>query len=305
MLRFILNRLLQAIPTIWVIITLTFFLIMNAPGDPFSEDREMREETRQQLEEYYGLDKPLLTQYFIYLKKLATFDFGLSFKQEGREVNEIIAESFPVSLELGLLALTIALLIGIPSGIIAAAKKNTGLDYAPMSFAMIGICMPTFVIGPILGLVFGIWLGWFNVAGWFSFQDRILPALTLGLAYAAYIARLTRSGMLETMGLDYIRTARAKGLEEKTVVLKHALRGGIMPVVSYLGPALAGMISGSFVVETVFQIPGLGRYFIDAALNRDYTMILGTTIFYATLIILANLLVDICQTLLDPRIRKG
>jgi len=278
---------------------------MNAPGDPFSEDREMREETRQQLEEYYGLDKPLLTQYFIYLKKLATFDFGISFKQEGREVNEIIAESFPVSLELGLLALTIALLIGVPAGIIAAAKKNTGLDYAPMSFAMIGICMPTFVIGPILGLVFGIWLGWFNVAGWFSFQDRILPALTLGLAYAAYIARLTRSGMLETMGLDYIRTARAKGLGEKTVVLKHALRGGIMPVVSYLGPALAGMISGSFVVETVFQIPGLGRYFIDAALNRDYTMILGTTIFYATLIILANLLVDIFQTLLDPRIRKG
>ncbi len=278
---------------------------MNAPGDPFSEDREMRAETRKQLEEYYGLDKPLFTQYLIYLKKLATLDFGLSFKQEGREVNEIIAESFPVSLELGLLALTAALMIGIPSGIIAAAKKNTGLDYAPMSFAMIGICMPTFVIGPILGLVFGIWLGWFNVAGWFSFEDRILPALTLGLAYAAYIARLTRSGMLETMSLDYIRTARAKGLGERSVVLKHALRGGIMPVVSYLGPALAGMISGSFVVETVFQIPGLGRYFIDAALNRDYTMILGTTIFYATLIILANLLVDICQTLLDPRIRKG
>lgn len=278
---------------------------MNAPGDPFSEDREMREETRKQLEEYYGLDKPLLTQYLLYIQKLATFDLGLSFKQEGRGVNEIIAESFPVSLELGLIALTIALLIGIPSGVLAAARKNTSLDYAPMGIAMIGVCLPTFVIGPILGLVFGIWLGWFNVAGWFSIQDRILPALTLGLAYAAYIARLTRSGMLETLSMDYIRTARAKGLGERTVLLKHAFRGGIMPVVSYLGPALAGMISGSFVVETIFQIPGLGRYFIDGALNRDYTMILGTTIFYATLIIAANLLVDICQTLLDPRIRKA
>jgi len=173
-----------------------------------------------------------------------------------------------------------------------------------MSMAMVGICMPTFVIGPILGLVFGVWIGWFNVAGWFSLEDRVLPAVTLGMAYAAYIARLTRAGMLETLSLDYIRTARAKGLEEKSIIIKHALRGGIMPVISYLGPAMAGMISGSFVVETVFQIPGLGRHFIDGALNRDYFMILGTTIFYATLIVGANLLMDLSQTLLDPKLRK-
>ncbi len=305
MLRFIFNRLLQAIPTIWVIITLTFFLIMNAPGNPFSQEREMREETRQQLMEHYGLDKPLLVQYWTYLKRLASFDLGPSFKQEGRSINEIIAQGFPVSLELGLLALGVALLVGVPAGVIAAARQNTILDYLPMSGAMIGICMPTFVIGPILGLVFGVWLGWFNVAGWFSWEDRVLPAFTLGLAYAAYIARLTRAGMLETLGLDYIRTARAKGLREKTVVLKHALRGGIIPVISYLGPAMAGLISGSFVVETVFQVPGLGRYFIDGALNRDYFMILGTTIFYATLIVGANLLVDIAHTLLDPKLRKA
>jgi oligopeptide transport system permease protein len=304
-LSFIINRLLQAIPTIWVIITITFFLIMNAPGDPFSAEREIREETKQQLKEYYGLDKPQIVQYALYLKRLATFDLGPSYKQEGRTINEIIAESFPVSLELGLLAMTVSLLIGVPAGVLAASRKNTSLDYVPMSAAMIGICMPTFVIGPILGLVCGVGLGWFNVAGWFSFQDRILPATTLGLAYAAYIARLTRAGMLETLNLDYIRTARAKGLREHTVVLRHALRGGIMPVVSFLGPAMAGMISGSFVVETIFQVPGLGRYFIDGALNRDYSMILGTTIFYATLVILANLLVDVCHTLLDPKLRKA
>jgi len=303
-LRFILYRALQAIPTIWVIVTITFFLIMTAPGDPFSAERDMREETRQQLEAHYGLDKPLFTQYIFYLKHLVTLDLGLSFKQEGREINEIIAESFPVSLELGLLALTVALIVGIPAGVIAAAKQNTLLDYAPMSMAMVGICMPTFVIGPILGLVFGVWIGWFNVAGWFSLEDRVLPAVTLGMAYAAYIARLTRAGMLETLSLDYIRTARAKGLEEKSIIIKHALRGGIMPVISYLGPAMAGMISGSFVVETVFQIPGLGRHFIDGALNRDYFMILGTTIFYATLIVGANLLMDLSQTLLDPKLRK-
>ncbi len=305
MLSFILNRLLQAIPTVWAIITITFFLVMTAPGDPFSAEREMREETRQQLAAHYGLDKPLLVQYGLYLKNLATFDLGLSFKQEGRRINDIIVESFPVSLELGLLAMTVALLVGVPAGILAASRKNTVLDYAPMSTAMVGICMPTFVIGPILGLVFGVWLGWFNVAGWFSWEDRVLPAVTLGLAYAAYIARLTRAGMLETLGLDYIRTAKAKGLPEKTIVFKHALRGGIMPVVSYLGPAMAGMISGSFVVETVFQVPGLGRHFIDGALNRDYFMILGTTIFYATLIVGANLLVDLVHTALDPKLRKA
>ena len=304
MLRFILNRFLQAIPTLWVIITITFFLVINAPGDPFSQEKDIREETKQQLREYYGLDQPQFVQYLTYLKRLLTFDLGPSYKQEGRTINEIIAEAFPVSLELGLLAMSVALLIGVPAGVLAAARKNTLLDYAPMSFAMVGICMPTFVIGPILGLTLGVWLGWFNVAGWFSWEDRVLPAVTLGLAYAAYIARLTRVGMLETLGLDYIRTARAKGLSERAVVLKHALRGGIMPVISYLGPAMAGMISGSFVVETIFQVPGLGRHFVDGALNRDYSMVLGTTIFYAALIVGANLMVDLAHTLLDPKLRR-
>jgi oligopeptide transport system permease protein len=253
--------------------------------------------------EYYGFNDPLPVQFFRTLWQHITFEFPPLTSYPGLTSKDIIVDTFPVSLELGLLAMIVALAIGLPIGILSAAKKNSILDYAPMSLAMVGICLPTFVIGPLLALVFGVWLGWLNISGWFSFSDRILPACTLGLFYAAYIARLTRGGMLETLNMDYIRSARAKGAPEFKVVIVHALRGGIMPVVSFFGPALAGLISGSFVVETIFQVPGLGRHFIQAALSRDHSLILSTVLFYAALIIVANMIVDIVQILLNPKLR--
>jgi oligopeptide transport system permease protein len=301
--KFILIRLLQTIPVILVIVTITFFMVRLAPGGPFSQERQVSPRILEQMNAHYGLDKPLFQQYLAYLGNLTRLDLGPSFKHEGRTVNEMIAESFPVSLELGGLALLIALILGVPAGVLAAVKRNTSLDYVPMSMAMVGICLPTFVIGPLLALTLGLWLGWFNVSGWFSWSDRALPALTLGLYYAAYVARLSRGGMLEILNQDFIRTARAKGLPEARVIFRHALRGGLLPVVSFLGPALAGLISGSFVVETIFQIPGLGRHFINGALNRDYSMVMGTVLFYATLIIIANLIVDVIQVLLNPRLK--
>ncbi|MFW5883727.1 MAG: ABC transporter permease, partial [Verrucomicrobiota bacterium] len=252
----------------------------------------------------FGMDQPLFAQYLTYLGGLLRGDFGQSYVYLGQSVNEIIGQTAPVSFELGLWALLVALGLGVPVGIVAAVRKNTPADYLPMSAAMVGICLPTFVIGPILALVFGVQLGWFSVSGWFGPGDRVLPALTLGLAYAAWFARLTRTGMLDVLSQDYIRTARAKGLPERRVILKHAIKGGLLPVIAYMGPALAGIISGSFVVETIFQIPGLGRQFVQSALNRDYTLILGTVIFFAALIILLNLLVDIVLTLLNPRARE-
>ena len=303
MLRFILNRLGQAIPILFAIYTITFFMIRAAPGGPFSQERKVAPHILEQQMEYYGFNDPLHVQFFRTLWQHISFDFPPLTSYPGLTSKEIIADTFPVSLQLGLMAMIVALGIGLPIGILAAAKKNTVLDYAPMSLAMTGICLPTFVIGPLLALVFGVWLGWLNVSGWFSFSDRILPACTLGLFYAAYIARLTRGGMLETLNMDYVRSARAKGASERRVVLVHALRGGIMPVVSFFGPALAGLISGSFVVETIFQVPGLGRHFIQAALSRDHSLILSTVLFYAALIIIANMIVDIVQILLNPKLR--
>jgi len=230
-------------------------------------------------------------------------ELGPSFKYIGWDVDELIKRSFPVSMQLGLCALAIALCLGLPAGIIAALKKNSALDYVPMSTAMLGICLPTFVMGPLLILLFSSELGWFSPMGWYSLGDMVLPSLTLGLYYAAYIARLTRGGMLEVLNQDFIKTARAKGASETQVILKHALRGGLLPVISFLGPAFAGLISGSFVIETIFSIPGLGKFFVTAAFNRDYTMVIGTVLFYATLIIVMNLLVDIVQAWLNPRTR--
>jgi len=302
-LRFIFNRLGQAIPILFAIYAITFFMIRAAPGGPFSQERKVAPHILEQQMEYYGFNDPLYVQFFRTLWQHISFDFPPLTSYPGLTSKEIIADTFPVSLQLGLLAMIVALGIGLPIGILAAAKKNTALDYTPMSLAMVGICLPTFVIGPLLALVFGVWLGWLNVSGWFSFSDRILPACTLGLFYAAYIARLTRGGMLETLNMDYVRSARAKGASEPRVVLVHALRGGIMPVVSFFGPALAGLISGSFVVETIFQVPGLGRHFIQAALSRDHSLILSTVLFYAALIIIANMIVDIVQILLNPKLR--
>lgn len=302
--RFIAIRLLQAIPVILAVITVTFFLVRVAPGGPFDNEKAVIPEVKAALEAQYRLDQPLFNQYLAYLGDLANGDFGPSFKYPGRSVNELISAGFSVTAELGLYALLIATVIGGLAGIIASLKPNTAQDYIPMSLAMIGICMPTFLLGPLLVLVFGIELEWLPVSGWGDIPgDKIMPSITLGAAYAAYIARLSRAGMLEVMNQDYIRTARAKGLPEWEVVVKHALRGGMLPVIAFLGPAFAGLLAGSFVVETIFQIPGLGRFYVQAAFNRDYTMILGTTVFLSTLIVLFNLLSDVLAASLNPRLR--
>lgn len=303
MLSYILRRLLGVIPVLFIVATMTFFMLRLAPGGPFDAEKSASPEIRKNLEAHYGLDRPLVVQYFDYLRNLVQGDLGPSFKYPNRTVNELIAAAFPVSLELGFYALLIALTLGMTAGCIAALRPNTATDYVPMSLAMAGICLPTFVMGPILVLIFAIGFGWFNASGWDFPRDRILPALTLGGYYAAYIARLTRGGMLEILNQDFIRTARAKGASTSRIIFKHALKGGLLPVVSFLGPATAGLLTGSFVVETIFQVPGLGRFFVTAAFNRDYTMVLGTVLFYAALIVVLNLVVDVIQVLLNPKLR--
>ena len=306
MIRIILNRIAISIPVLLIVITVTFLFIRLAPGGPFDTEKAVPPEIMENLNEYYNLNKPVFSQYLDYLKNLVHGDFGPSFRHSNRTVTEMILAGLPVTFELGVYALFIAIFIGMLAGLSAALMPNSIQDYIPMSLAMIGICMPTFLLGPLLVLVFGIWLEWLPVSGWnVLYGDKILPSITLGAAYAAYIARLTRGGMLEIMYQDFIRTARAKGLSEIMVVTRHALKGGLLPVVSFLGPAIAGLLSGSFVVETIFQIPGLGRFYVQAAFNRDYTMILGTTILYSALIILFNLLSDILTTWLDPRLRDN
>ncbi len=302
---FILRRLLQAVPTLWVIATLTFVLMKLTPGGPFDDEKPVSPEVKALIEAHYGLDQPVYIQYGRFLWQRVQGDFGPSYKYVGWDVNEIIAQSFPVSLELGFYALIIAIVLGVPIGIFAALWHNRPQETLLMGLAMTGICLPTFVLAPLLIIVFSFQLGWLNPFGWNYAGDRVLPALTLGLFYAAYIARLSRSGMLEVMQEDYIRTARAKGLRERVIVLKHALRTALNPVVSYMGPAIAGLISGSFVVETIFFIPGLGSFFVNSAFNRDDTMIMGTVLFYAVLIIFFNLLVDVLQMWMNPRTRHG
>ena len=303
--RFVIGRLLQAIPVILAVITVTFFLMRVAPGGPFDGEKAVIPEVKAALEAQYRLDQPLLWQYLAYLRDLASGDFGPSFKYPGRSVNELIGAGLPVTAELGVYALLLATLIGVLAGVIAALKPNTAQDYLPMGLAMIGICVPSLLLGPLLVLVFGIQLEWLPVSGWGDIPgDKILPSITLGAAYAAYIARLARAGMLEVLSQDYIRTARAKGLPEWQVVVKHGLRGGLLPVLAFLGPAFAGLLAGSFVVETVFQIPGLGRFYVQAAFNRDYTMILGTSVFLSVLIVLFNLLSDLLAAALNPRLRQ-
>lgn len=303
MLSLIAKRLLQAIPTLWLIATATFLLLRLAPGGPFDSEKPIPPEIKKQIEAHYGLDLSLFQQYQDFLLNLAQGDLGPSYQYAGWDVQEIIAQAFPVSLELGLWALLIALTIGIPLGVFAALRHGHPTESILMAFATSGICLPSFVLGPILLLAFALNLNWFNPLGWSTMGDRFLPALTLGLMYAAYVARLARGGMLETMQNDWIRTARAKGIKNRNVVFRHALRTALMPVVAYLGPATAGLISGSFVVETLFFVPGLGPFFVNAALNRDYTIVMGTVLFYAFLIILFNLLVDLVQMWMQPRTR--
>ena len=325
MLRFITSRLLQSLLALYVIVTATFFLLRFMPGGPFDREKAVPAEIRRNLEAQYHLNDPLYRQYLDYLwdltpKKLALgggpgggggdflkdwfgIDLRASYTYPSRTVTEIIAGTLPVSLELGLWSLTVALVLGLGLGIVAALRRNTWVDHLASGVAMTGLCVPMFVIGPLAVLVFAIHLGQFNALGWSYPADRVLPALVLGLAYAAPISRLTRAGLLEVLQQDFIRTARAKGASEFRVIWKHALRGGLLPVVAYLGPAIAGILTGSFVIETIFQIPGLGREFVTSAFARDYTLVLGTVILYAALVMACNFLVDVVQAWMNPRIR--
>lgn len=304
MISLILRRLATAIPVLLAVITLTFFMVHSAPGGPFDEEKAVSPEVLIKLNERYNLDEPLMVQYFDYLGNVLQGDFGPSFRYPSRSVTELISIGLPITFELALYAILFALMLGIVAGVISSLRPNTAYDYIPMTVAMAGICIPSIVLGPSLTLIFGIWLNWLPVTGWGDIPgDKILPTITLGTAYAAYCARLTRGGMLEILNQDFIRTARAKGLSEFRVVVVHALRGGLTPVIAFLGPAMAGLLAGSFVVETIFGIPGLGRFYVEAAFNRDYTMILGTSIFFSCLIISFNLLSDLIAASLNPRLR--
>ena len=306
MARIILSRLLQGLLTLFVLVTITFFLVRMMPGSPYTDEKALPAHILEQLKAYVGLDKPLPVQYATYLKNLLfAQDLGVLLKKEGVTVSEIIGQSFPVSALLGVLSIGIALIVGIPAGIIAAVKKNGPLDYACLAAAMTGICLPSFVIGPLLAVFAGLGLKSLNVAGWNSPSDWIMPALTLGMVNAAYLARLTRGGMLDVLNQDYIRTAKAKGVPGWRIVTRHALRGGLIPAVAYVGPAFAGMISGSFVIETIFQVPGMGQHFVNATTDREYFLIQGLVLFYGFLIVGANLLSDLAQIALNPRLRAA
>ena len=304
MISLILKRLATAIPVLLAVITLTFFMVHSAPGGPFDEEKAVSPEVLLKLNERYNLNEPLMVQYFDYLGNVLQGDFGPSFRYPSRSVTELISIGLPITFELALYAILFALMLGIIAGVISSLRPNTAYDYIPMTVAMAGICIPSIILGPSLTLIFGIWFNWLPVTGWGDIPgDKILPTITLGTAYAAYCARLTRGGMLEILNQDFIRTARAKGLSEFRVVVVHALRGGLTPVIAFLGPAMAGLLAGSFVVETIFGIPGLGRFYVEAAFNRDYTMILGTSIFFSCLIIFFNLLSDLVAASLNPRLR--
>ncbi len=290
------------IPTLWVIGTLTFFMVRLAPGGPFLSERAIPEEARAALNAKYGLDRPLHEQYGRFLSHAARLDFGPSYKYPSRQVREIVLEAFPVSLELGAWALLFSIALGIPLGVLAAMKQNSALDFGTMAAALAGVSIPNFVLGPVLVLGFALSLYLLPPALWEGPSSRVLPALTLSTAYVAYVARLTRGGMLETLRQDYIRTARAKGLPEARVVSKHALKLGVLPVVTYLGPATARIVMGSLVVESIFSVPGLGRHLVTAAFNRDYTLVLGVVMFYAAFLMALNLIVDLAYTWLDPRV---
>jgi len=286
-----------------LVVTLTWGLIRIAPGNFYSSEKKLPPAIEANIKKKYGLDKEWYQQYGIMMLNIVQLDFGESLKYQGQSVNEIIKRHFPYSATIGLLAYLLALFLGLTAGIVAALKQNSAFDYGSMSAAMLGLSVPNFVLGPILVLVFSLWIYIFPPARWGGFMSLVLPVVTLAMIYAAYIARLTRAGMLEVMRSDYIRTARAKGLPEWKVLLKHALRGGIVPVVSFTGPALASLLAGTVVVEKVFAIPGLGNIFIQAVLNRDEPLILGIVAFLSILIMIFNLIVDISYGYLDPRIR--
>jgi len=305
MLSYTIRRLLIAIPTMLVIISIAFFMMRVAPGGPFDQERALPPAVEANIAARYNLDRTLPEQYLIYLGNVLRGDFGPSLRNRDFTVNELIAAGFPASIRVGLSALILAALIGVTLGTLAALRQNTRTDYAVMATAMTGIAVPNFVMAPVLTLIFGIWLNLLPVGGWGggSIENLILPIVALGLPQLAIFARLTRGSMIEVLRSNYIRTARAKGLPERVTVVRHALKGALLPVVSYIGPATAALITGSVVIEQIFEIPGIGRYFVQGALNRDYTLVMATVILYGGLIIVFNLVVDLVYSLLDPKVR--
>lgn len=306
MFSYTIKRLLIAVPTIFIIIAAAFFLMRAAPGSPFDSERAMSAEIRAMIMAHYGFDKPLSVQFFDYLKGLFTLDLGPSLIYKDQSVTQIIASGFPKSIVLGLSALTLALFIGVPLGLVAALNQNKAQDYSIMAIAMAGICIPTFVTGPILSLVFGVYLGWLPTAGLdlghMTIETMTLPVITLALPQIAIISRLVRASAIEVLGSNFVRTARAKGLPEIWVLSRHAMRAALLPLVSYLGPACAALITGSVVIENVFQLPGIGRNFVTSALQRDYPVVMAVVILYAVLIIILNLIADILYGILDPKV---
>ncbi len=306
MLKTILYRLAQTIVVVFLLVTFTFFAIRAMPGNPFAGDKALSQEEQAALESYYGLDKPVGVQYARFWSNVIfKGDFGESTSMKGRKVSTLVRESFPISLALGLVSITLSICIGIPLGIIAALNHNKFWDYSAMVLAMAGICIAAFVLGPIFQTVIAAKTSLINVAGWSKPTDIILPAITLSFGIAAYLARLTRGGMLDVLSQDYIRTARAKGVPPLTIVSKHALRPALMPAVTFLGPAFAGIITGSFVIETIFLIPGMGQHFVKAVTSKDHTLVLALVVFYGILMGIANLLSDLAITFMDPKLRKA
>ena len=306
MIQLILKRLFTYIPVLLVVVIITFLMVHAAPGGPFDAERVASPEIIEKLNEAYNLDKPIHVQIYNYLLNAIQGDFGPSFKYPGRSVTELIMSGLPTTIELAIYSILFAIFLGVISGLVASLNPGKILDIVPMSISLLGICIPSIILGPVLVLIFGIWYEVLPVYGWGDNPgDKILPTITLGTAYAAIFARLTRGGMLEILGQDYIRTARAKGLSEIRIVIVHALRGGILPVISFLGPAIAGLLAGSFVVETIFQINGVGRFYVQAAFNRDYTMILGTSILFTFMTLTFVLISDIVASFLNPTLRDS
>jgi oligopeptide transport system permease protein len=303
MLPFILRRLMVAVPTLFLVVTVAFFMMRAAPGSPFLGERKLAPEIEKAVMAKYGLDKPLPVQYVTYLGGVLKGDLGPSLKYRDKTVASMIGDGFPKSATLGLSAITLAGLIGVSLGVAAALRQNRPADYAATAVAILGVCIPTFVTAPLLVLLFASKLGWVPTAGWGGVRNLILPVTVLALPQIAIISRLTRAGMIEVLRSNFVRTAWAKGLSERHIVRRHALRGAILPLVSYLGPAVAGLITGSLVVEQIFNLPGLGKYFVISALQRDYTVVMGVVILYASLILLLNLVSDLLYALLDPRVK--
>lgn len=306
MIRFALVRLAWMVVTVWAVATISFFLVRAAPGDPFlNEMRALKPEVREARRRQYDLDKPLATQYVRWLGKLVRGDLGPSMKYRGKTVNAIIAQTFPVSIALGSLAMALAIILGLSTGVIAALRQNTAWDYGLTSIAILGISIPNFIVAMVLIVLFVFVINVFPLAGWETYSQVCLPAVALALPFAARISRLARVGMLEILSEDFIRTAHAKGLRERHVVIKHALPGALLPVVSFLGPAFALVLTGSLVIEKIFFIPGLGKIFVQAAVNRDYYVVLGTVVVFSALVSVFNFLVDLAYVYLDPRVRLG